>query len=336
MLPSIPLKQFSDIETQIETLRSRGMIIDDKEKAKRYLQNVGYFRLSAYWHNSRVVRLDDKGNPIKQNRDVVREDQFVEGTSFNDILSLYIFDRHLRIIILDAIQRVEISVRAKIVNELGPLSRKAHTELVLGAYKSNFTQPRKGGADSVWNIWQSRQAKLLAESSRERFIMHHVSKYGSLNELPIWVAAEVWDFGCTSHLFNGLAPARAQSISRSYGIEDQRILETWMTTLNFVRNICAHHRRMWNRGITKQPSPIKLGDSDLMDHLWDTTGQTPRPMNTKIYFVLCMLQYLMKHISPNSLWHFKVLNLLDNTLDKPFYETSMGFTKGWQTQKLWA
>jgi len=335
MTSIISLKQFSDIDAQIEILRSRGMTIENEDKAKRYLQNVGYFRLSAYWHNNRVVKLDCDKNPIKKNRDLVREDKFVDGTSFNEILSLYIFDRQLRIIILDAIQRVEISVRAKIVNELGPLNRKAHSTLVLGAYKSNFIQPSKGSTNSVWNIWQTRQTQLLAESCRERFIMHHVAKYGSLEELPIWVAAEVWDFGCTSHLYGGLVPARAQRISMSYGIDDQRILETWMATFNFVRNICAHHRRMWNRGITKQPSPIKLGDSELMDHLWDTTGETPRPMNNKAYFVLCMLQYLMKHISPNSTWHFKVRELIENTEKPEFYENSMGFTKGWKKEKLW-
>lgn len=331
-----PLKQFSDVSTQIATLRDRGMLIDDEKKAERYLKNVGYFRLSAYWHNNRKVKIDEHGEPITKNGDVVREDEFEDGTSFDTTLSLYIFDRQLRIIILDAIQRVEISVRARIVSTLGPVCREAHSKLKLGVYKSNFIQPQKGQTQSVWDKWRERQAWLLSESSRERFIKHYVSKHGSLENLPIWVAAEVWDFGCTSHLYLGLAPKYGQSISSAYGIEDQRVLETWMTSLNFVRNICAHHRRLWNRRITKQPSPMKLGESELMDHLWDISDEDhPKPLNNRVYFILCMLQYMMKQISPKSTWHFKVHELIDNADNPELCQESMGFTKGWKKMDLW-
>ena len=91
MLP--PLKQFCEIDVNLVTLKARGMAIHDEEKAKRYLNNIGYFRLSAYWHNERKVKLDKDGHELKKDGDVVRDDDFLDGTSFEETLSLYIFDR---------------------------------------------------------------------------------------------------------------------------------------------------------------------------------------------------------------------------------------------------
>jgi len=250
-------------------------------------------------------------------------------------LSLYIFDRQLRIIILDAIQRVEISVRSQLVKTLGSIDRQAHKKLILGCYRSNFLKEDKYG-NVGWDIWQSKHEALLSASAKERFIKHQVDKFGTLEQIPVWVAAEVWDFGCTSHLLAGLAPRHAQDVATYFGVNDGDVLISWMKTFNFVRNICAHHRRLWNRRVTKQPKLIKPEENDLLAHLWDTSVLVPQPLNNKVYSVMCLLQYLMKTISPRSKWFLKVHNLTANFNNFQEHAESMGFPKDWEKLELWS
>ena len=201
----------------------------------------------------------------------------------------------------------------------------------IGCYKTTFLNGR-GGAASGWDQWQDRHELLLTNSQRERFIKHEISKYGTLDNLPIWVSAEVWDFGCTQHLYAGLHPILARKISSFYHIDDAQVLISWMKSFNFVRNICAHHRRMWNRRIVNQPRLIKAEDSELLSHLWTEDGQ---PINNNIYSVLCILQYLMRHISPRSQWYFKVIELMANFNQYEKHREAMGFPENWRGMRLW-
>ena len=83
------------------------------------------------------------------------------------------------------------------------------------------------------------------------FIDHHKKKYGL--PLPIWIASEVWDFGTLSHLFGGMREKEQDAIAERYGICNGCVFASWLRSLNYLRNVCAYHSRLWNRNMTDQP-----------------------------------------------------------------------------------
>ena len=102
---------------QVMLLRQRGMVIDDPAAAAFYLQHLNYYRLGAYWL------------PFEADH---ATHSFKPGTKFGDVLNLYVFDRELRLLVLDAIERVEVSVRSQwayqLAHQHGP---HAHLDAVL-------------------------------------------------------------------------------------------------------------------------------------------------------------------------------------------------------------
>jgi abortive infection bacteriophage resistance protein len=115
LVPTLsPLKPFKDYQELVSRLRSKGMVILDEDRAVRKLSQIGYYRLSGYWHVCRIPILDSENKPVLNKITQVpeREDKFFEGTSFDDIVTLYLFDKNLRLLILDAIERIEIHIRS--------------------------------------------------------------------------------------------------------------------------------------------------------------------------------------------------------------------------------
>jgi len=96
-------KPFLTIAQQIEQLKSRGMLFADESKATYYLENLNYYRLSAYWL------------PFEKEHS---SHTFKQGTQFEKVLEFYIFDRELRLLMLDAIERIEVSVRTRFAYEM--------------------------------------------------------------------------------------------------------------------------------------------------------------------------------------------------------------------------
>lgn len=94
------------LEKQINLLVQRGMTIPDQAKAEHYLRYIGYYRLSGYWH------------PFQFPAGTAHPDNFRPGTDFQTILNIYIFDRRLRVLLMDAIERIEVSARAVISNTM--------------------------------------------------------------------------------------------------------------------------------------------------------------------------------------------------------------------------
>ena len=112
------VKSATTIDEQLKLMAERGMQVEDK-LARQWLSNISYYRLSGYSYPYRVILPTD--NPKKPKRD----DRFIEGTSFSDVARLYEFDRKLRTLIYDGIERIEVALRARIgewVVSHGPLA----------------------------------------------------------------------------------------------------------------------------------------------------------------------------------------------------------------------
>ena len=151
--------------------------------------------------------------------------------------------------------------------------------------------------------------------------------------LPIWVAVETWDFGMFSILYTGMQYKDQQNIAIKYGFSEPKVFASWLRSLNYIRNICAHHSRLWNRNVVDQPKLSKRGevpDLDLFrgeDHLV-----------ARAFLIFCIMQNLLNQICPNSHWNQRFKQLMSEFPEVSAGGVSandMGLIKGWETWPLW-
>ena len=266
------LKPFLTITQQIEQLKSRGMQFQDEAKAENYLENLNYYRLSAYWL------------PFEANH---QTHTFKEGTTFERVLELYIFDRELRLLMLDAIERIEVSVRSKFAYEI---SQKygSHPHLDESIFKSV-------------GYYKKTLSKLKSEidRSKEPFIKHFKEKY-SEEFPPIWASVELMTLGQVSNWFSLIKLRQdKQLIAKYYGL-DEKVLASFLHHLTIIRNICAHHSVLWNKKLTLEfIIPKEMQSSFNINE------------KRKLFNTFVMLEYLMNKISNDSHWRERLEALVE-------------------------
>lgn len=328
---SVYTKPFKAIREQRELLESRGMTMSDTTDAERWLNAVGYYRLSGYWYPYRVRTRPPSGPPVI-------EDAFQPGTSFERVLELYDFDRKLKLLALDAIERIEVVMRMRIGHTLGRHGAFAHTDpAALSAEFTGIATPAPP-AHAEW--LDSAHAKWLRKvgqeqsRSKEEFVKHFTRKYGG--PLPVWVVTEILDFGGLSRLYEGLKQKDRDDIAASFGLTDNSgaghgaALVSWMKNLNYIRNTCAHHSRLWNRNIDVQLSHRHLSAVPELRH-------AASPAVTKrVYASLVVLAYLLPHASPGSAWTADIVGHVTTGLAAMNRSDSeMGFPPNWTTEVVW-
>lgn len=219
MIPSeSSVKRPTTFEEQITILKSRGLIIDDEDKAKRVLERVNYYRLSAY---SLSLKRDDKFHP---------------GVTFEHVVALYEFDQRFRYLLMEMVEQIEIAFRTHIAYHI------AHKYGPLGHLETeHFCRHELFLVDLEKEI----------KRSQEIFIKHHVDKYG--RAIPVWVAVEVLSFGALSKLFSNMKVEDQKQISNQYYRVPAVYLVSWLKCLAYIRNICAHYGRLYNRPLTSKP-----------------------------------------------------------------------------------
>lgn len=319
---------------QLAQLENRGMQIDDRDKALAYLERIGYYRLSGYWYDFRVrgeafcpldTTTGKKPKKVRIERPVL--DEFKYGTHFKDAVALYVFDKKLRLLILDALERIEVALRVDLSHSLG--KKDAFAYLKSDLFHENFaTRINPTTGLTLHHDWLAKHAGLITRS-REIFMAHNKEKYGL--PLAIWVACEVWDFGCMSTLFSGLKTADQSAIANSYCINDGQVFASWLRSLNYLRNVCAHHSRLWNRNVVEEPKLPVLGEIPILNGF---IGIGKGQLRTRPFLLLCLCQHLIKVINPSSSWgsrlkqhlqDFPDLNHLGITLQ------GMGIDEGWES-----
>jgi abortive infection bacteriophage resistance protein len=279
---------------QVALLASRGLVIPDPTEATFYLRHLNYYRLCAYWL------------PFEEDHGTHR---FREGTTFQAVLDLYTFDRELRLLVLDALERIEVSARTQWAHQLG-LRHGSHAHL---DERLAFRVDR----------WDTNLESLRSEVDRseEEFIRHLTATYSE--ELPpVWAVCEVMSLGLLSRWYSNLLPMPTRTaIASVYGI-DQRVLQSWLHHLTIVRNVCAHHGRLWNREFT-----VKA----MQPHRPPIIANAFRMNSRKLYNSLLVLLFLMDVVAPGHHWRQRLRSLLDRQerLDE------MGFPKDWQSQAIW-
>ncbi len=273
-------------------MQDRGLTIRDRGRALRWLEKISYYRLSAYFL------------PFKQ------DDAFVPGTEFNDIAGLYIFDRKLRLLVLDAIERVEVAVRTAITYEI------SRTYGSFGHIDPANFDPRYRHAELLRDI-RTEEAR-----AGETFVQHFRNKYTSEPDLPVWMATELLSFGAISLMYRYMPPALKSSIARPFGVPDS-FFARWLHSLSYVRNVCAHHKRLWNREFAiRPPLPTRTV-------AWAATI----PDTGRMYCALAILRHLLIVVSPGCLWKTRLEALLAQ--HPQVSRQAMGFDPNWQSRSLW-
>ena len=245
-----PLKPWLSFEDQLQQLERRGLCIGDTRTALIYLERLGYYRLSGYWYSLREI--DEKASQLTGKPQ--RKDTFISGSRFEHVVQLYVFDKKLRLLAMDALERIEMAVRVDVAHLLGKRNPMAHE--ISGGFHGNFAKkvivygPNCGKTEH--QVWLGRYCSLLHRARREAFVSHYMKQYG---KLPIWVSIEIWDFGLLSKLFSGLKHHDKNEIAQIYGVSDGITFSKWLRSLNFIRNVSAHHSRLWNINVVER-SPV--------------------------------------------------------------------------------
>lgn len=281
----------------ISQMKNRGLIIADEQYAANFLEHVSYFRFAAYL---RPMETDLRHN-------------YKPDSSFENAVWLYRFDSELRNLIFSAIQIIEISLRAKIINHFS-LAHGAmwFIEPSLAIDKHNFT-------DNLSTL--ERELK----RSKDEYIKAHINKYGQNDYPPVWKLLELASFGCLTKLFFNFSDTKVKkSIARDYFVPQHEILESWMKALNALRNSCAHHGRIWNRVMPVMPQlPATLKND------WIAT----KPVANRLYATLSCMLYWLNAINPQNGFSVELRKLLGRYPNVDV--RAMGFTNNWETESLW-
>ncbi|MDD2356672.1 MAG: Abi family protein [Thiovulaceae bacterium] len=276
---------------QIRHLQSRGLIIDDEKFALLKLQHISYYRLSAYFL------------PFQSTKDT-----FNEGTTFEQIIDLYHFDKELRILTFNAIEKIEIFLRASIAYNF---SKNHH----LFAYteKENFC------CDENDFEWLKKDIFKETTRSKETFVKHFRENYIE-DDLPIWMVVEIISFGTLSKLYTMLCAQTEKEILDGINLPSF-VFKNWLHLFSYVRNTSAHHSRLWNRQFV-----IK---AKIPKHKKEFKGM----INDRYYTFAVMTNYVLKAINDSFDFKSELKNLFEKypQTDKK----AMGFVDGWEELEMW-
>ena len=303
---------------QVALLQSRGMLIPDVKRAERLLANISYYRLSAYML------------PYKKKENGLIIDCFKENTTWNMIYDLYVFDRKLRLLVFDAIERLEIAIRTQIIYQL---SHKygSHWQDNPNIFKAPERRVLRDGSIVTFDVYaeiQKHISEQLRSNRAEVFIQHYRNKYDTPVYPPSWMSVEVMYFSHLSRICTGLKNRADISGIANYFSLPPQIFCSWIHSINYIRNLCAHHARLWNREMSIVPE--KLHFSKILT--WISNPDTVQ--RGKIYYFFCMLDYLLQTANPTSSFKERLKTLLDeykNVVSLP----AMGFSEGWENEKMW-
>lgn len=305
-------KQPLTFEKQVALLKSRGLGFADEKKALDQLANVGYFRLRAYMF------------PFKK---APNEEVFKPGVTWKDVYELYAFDRKLRLLVFDAIEKIEVSIRTQMVHVL---SHKygTHWQDIPGIYAVGRKIRLKDGTLQTVDVYREVQRHIkeqLRSLHTEWYIEHYRKTYTEPINPPSWMCIEVMYFSQLSRICSNLAYRNdVVNIAKHFDLPPSEFV-SWLHAMSYIRNLCAHHARLWNRELKIVPMGLKFSKN----RKWMDDYEISK---SKVYYTLCMLNYFLQTVNPNTSFTMRLKNLICEY--KPPLE-AMGFPDGWLNEPLW-
>ena len=294
-------KPSKTIQEQITLLQSRGMQFSDIANAPHFLSNISYYRLKGYWWEFQ----DDK-----------TLHHFAPNSIFEDVIDLYNFDRHFRLIVFNAIERIEIALRTKLIY---------HLSLGYGAdwyMNPSIFQDSKKFTSFLGKI------NMDISNSSEEFIVKHFENHP--DELPeSWKALEILTLGTLSKLYSNLKHQLPEKnkIATEFGLNNQKYLASWLLTITVLRNIIAHHSRLWNRVIINKYDWPPTTPNPILNYIPDNYQRR------KIFPILAAIIYMNNEVSPGNQIKQELFDLFNQFPKTQLYK--MGFPANWQNEPIW-
>lgn len=299
-------KKALTIPEQISQLQKRGLEIPNTDLAEKYLSNISYYRLGEYWY----VMQEDKENHI-----------FKPNSKFKDVVALYNFDAELRLLLFDVIEKIEISIRTKLIYHL--------SHEIDPWWFQNFEL----FTDSMALTKTLSNLESELERSKDVTIKNHFKKHKQDKRFPpAWKSLEQTSFGALSKLYGNLKPTvkSKDRIAEELGAVNHTYLPSWLQSIAQIRNYCAHHSRLWNRNL---PGTVKLLSKPPNPWIRDNENVPKQHEFIKLYVHMCLMKYLINTIQPD--------NNFTSRLDELFKKypnvdpNALGMKEDWQNEPLW-
>jgi abortive infection bacteriophage resistance protein len=314
------------LDQQADQLITRGLVADRNELIGR-LKVVNYYRLSGYF---KPFRMRDAAGRFT--------DSFIAGTTLEMVWRRYNFDRRLRIILLDGIERIEVAVRTRLVYHFvqahGPFGHLE--EKNLPKFKARpvwrhcwrnlkSLMRLKGLERTDYRLWL---AKLQNEKSRasDAFVKHFAATYGDQhNYLPLWMACELMTCETALQFAYGVDRAVIRLAAADFGFPDEQLL-SWTKAVFTLRNSCAHHARIWNRVFGVKPSVPGKNKNPR----WHSN---PGFATDRVGLMLTVCHFWLGKVSSTTRWKERLFALFDEYPEIPLDE--MGIPANWRNHSLW-
>lgn len=305
-------KESRSIAEQIALLKQRGMRVGDEQLAHHLLSRISYYRLKGYWWDMQT----DKERHI-----------FKHDACFEEVIARYEYDRELRLILFNAVEAIEIALRTKMIYYL---SQSYGGLFYLDA--SLFDDP---------DVFKKQMATLKSEflRSSEPFVRDFKEKYGiwygqeclDFDEQPdSWVIFELASLGTLSKIYKNLKhqlPEKAR-IANDFGLNLHSELSSWLEAVTYLRNLLAHHSRIFGRTMVKIPMSLANPKG-----AWHNSHLT-KVERKKPYLIVTSMLYMCNGIGAGEAFKHQMISFFASHQD--ISPSKLGFPYDWASEPIWS
>lgn len=301
-------------EEQLKKLKDRELIVEDDDYALKKLSQISYFRLSAYFC------------PYQSEKD-----KFNDGVHFKQIIDTYSFDRELRLLVFDCIERIEVAIRTQFVYQMAMHYNDSHWQDNQNLFIAPFYN-KVGTKIDPFSDFQAVISKAKTTQRPEVFIKHYTENYDTPKNPPSWMCFELLTIGELSHLYRGLKNKEDKKRIAHFFDLHPTVFTSWLHSLTYVRNICAHHSRLWNKDLAVEPERLKKPVGNWVSSSFEN--------NKRVFYFLCVLKYFLIRVNPNNSFTERLSNLFEKYKNMPIRYLGIpsdekGNILNWEKEPLW-
>lgn len=281
---SFPKHSRTDTEL-LDLMIHRGLVISDRSRALKDLQTYGYHRLGGYRYPFRILLPKSEQDPHQRK---FRSDDFIEGATHEDVMSLYRFDRRLREVVLQGVLEFEARLRAALIAVVSTRGPYAHLDRPRGSLNPHkIADTPRGSSQTLLEKWEKTVKDATHEARTTDAVTHHLIAYPNV-PLPIWIALDIVSFGSLPYFMDLMHDEDRNAVARLFGVRNGNTMTRWARAFVDLRNACAHDLRLFNSNVKRRlvvkPSQVPPG---ALQHLLGIKS-------AKIYMHLTLLAYALR------------------------------------------
>lgn len=276
-------------EQQLDLFETRGMIVNDRDKAIEKIKNIGYYKIKGFSYALCKTEIRNY------------EDVSFEGVSFDDVVTRYYQDKNLRIYLLHALEKIEVSVKTKMAYVLGSK---------YGPFGyANFSKwtDRNKHTDSSRREIEKEFCESVKSKINKSNVIDLKFKNNFQNGMPtIWLLMDILTFGDMVFLLKLMTRSNVLEISSMYDLNYDEFV-SWLSCLNFIRNVCAHNSNVVDLKLRTKPIIKESWKNNLF--LFESNGR----FTNRIAVPILIIRHLTLKINP-SYRFVSITNSLNNLI----------------------